>query len=85
MHGGDERGYQMMDGTLVRELSAIQADMVSMEGMIEALIRGAYNGTKTEHIGNSLEILKEYIGLRAEKLDMLMQEPAEGGEDSGRA
>ncbi len=75
----------MMDGTLVRELSAIQADMVSMEGMIEALIRGAYNGTKTEHIGNSLEILKEYIGLRAEKLDMLMQEPAEGGEDSGRA
>ena len=39
----------MMDGTLVRELSAIQADMVSMEGMIEALIRGAYNGTKTEY------------------------------------
>lgn len=75
----------MMDGTLVKELSAIQADMVSMEGMIEALIRGAYNGTKTEHIGNSLEILKENIGLRAEKLDMLMQEPAEGGEDSGRA
>ena len=75
----------MMDGTLVKELSAIQADMVSMEGMIEALIRGAYNGTKTEHIGNSLEILKEYIALRAEKLDMLMQEPAEGGEDSGRA
>ena len=75
----------MMDGTLVKELSAIQADMVSIEGMIEALIRGAYNGTKTEHIGNSLEILKEYIGLRAEKLDMLMQEPAEGGEDSGRA
>ena len=75
----------MMDGTLVKELSAIQADMVSMEGMIEALIRGAYNGTKTEHIGNSLEILKEYIGLRAEKLDMLMQEPAEGGEDSVRA
>lgn len=75
----------MMDGTLVKELSAIQADMVSMEGMIEALIRGAYNGTKTEYIGNSLEILKEYIGLRAEKLDMLMQEPAEGGEDSGRA
>ena len=38
-----------------------------------------------QNIGNSLEILKEYIGLRAEKLDMLMQEPAEGGEDSGRA
>lgn len=75
----------MMDATLVKELSAIQADMVSMEGMIEALIRGAYNGAKTEHIGNSLEILKEYIGLRAERLDMLIQEPAEGGEDSSRA
>lgn len=74
----------MMDGTLVKELTAIQADMVSMEGMIEALIRGAYNGTRTEHIGNSLEILREYIGLRAEKLDMLIHEPAEGGGDSSR-
>lgn len=73
-----------MDGTLVKELTAIQADMVSMEGMIEALIRGAYNGTRTEHIGNSLEILREYIGLRAEKLDMLIHEPAEGGGDSSR-
>ena len=75
----------MMDGILVKELSAIQADMVSMEGMIEALIRGCINGTKTEHIGNSLEILREYIGQRAEKLDMLIKEPAEGGEDSNRA
>ena len=75
----------MMDAALVKELSAIQADMVSMEGMIEALIRGAYNGTRTEHIGNSLEILKEYMGRRAERLDMLIQEPAEGGGDSSRA
>lgn len=75
----------MMDAALVKELSAIQADMVSMEGMIEALIRGAYNGTRTEHIGNSLEILREYMGQRAERLDMLIQEPAEGGGDSSRA
>lgn len=75
----------MMDGTLVKELSAIQADIVNMEGMIEALIRGAYSGTKTEYIGNLLEILREYIGRRAEKLDMLIQEPAEGGGDIGRA
>lgn len=75
----------MMDAVLVKELSAVQADMVSMEGMIEALIRGAYNGTRTEHIGNSLEILREYMGQRAEKLDMLIQEPVEGGGDSRRA
>lgn len=75
----------MMDAALLKELSAIQADMVSMEGMIEALTRGAYNGTRTEHIGNSLEILREYMGQRAERLDMLIQEPAEGGGDSSRA
>ncbi len=55
----------MMDSTLVKELSAIRANIVSIEGIIEALMRGAYNGTKIEHIGNSLEILREYIGLRS--------------------
>lgn len=84
MHGGDERGYQMMDGALIKELSALQTDMVCMEVMLAALAEGAYNGARVEHIGNSLEILKEYIGQRAERLDMLIHEPAEGGGDSSR-
>jgi len=56
---------------LMKEIGAIQADMVCMEGMLEALAKGAYNGTRVEHIGNSLEILKDYLGQRAERLDML--------------
>lgn len=69
----------MMDDTLMKELAVMQADMIIMEGMLEAMIRSAYNGTRIEHIGNSLEILREYIGHRAEKLDSLIQLPMEGG------
>lgn len=68
-----------MDGILARELAAVQADMVSMEGMIEALIKGAYNGARPEYIGNSLEILREYLGERAERLDRLVPVQAEVG------
>ena len=56
---------------LMKEIDAIQADMVCMEGMLEALAKGAYTGTRVEYIGNSLEILKDYLGQRAERLDML--------------
>ena len=60
----------------MEELAALQADMVSMEGMLEAMIKGAYSGVKVEHIGNSMEILRDYLGQRAEKLDSLIQVPA---------
>lgn len=54
-------------GALMKEIDAIQADMVCMEG----LAKGAYTGMRVEYIGNSLEILKDYLGQRAERLDML--------------
>ncbi len=56
---------------LMKEIGSIQADMVCMEGMLEALAKGAYTGMRVEHIGNSLEILRDYLGQRAERLDML--------------
>lgn len=59
----------MMDNTLMKEIDAIQIDMTCMEGMLEALIKGAYAGTRVEYIGNSLEILKDYLGQRVERLD----------------
>lgn len=55
--------------TLVKEIDAIQTDMVMMESMLDALAIGAYNGTRPECIGNSLEILKEYLADRSERLD----------------
>lgn len=60
-----------MDNAVFREIDTIQADMVCMEGMLEALAAGAYSGTRAEYIGNSLEILRDYLGQRAERLDML--------------
>lgn len=57
--------------TLIKEISAIQADMICMEGMLEALVKGAYAGARVEYIGNSLEILKDYLGQRADQLDMV--------------
>ena len=47
---------------LMKEIDAIQSDMVCMEGMLEALAKGAYTGTRVEYIGNSLEILRDYLG-----------------------
>lgn len=61
----------MMDNAILKEIGAIQTDMVRIEGMLEALAAGAYGGTRTEYIGNSLEILVEYLGHRADRLDML--------------
>lgn len=60
-----------MDNAILKEIGAIQTDMVRMEGMLAALEEGAYSGTRTEYIGNSLEILREYLGQRADRLDLL--------------
>lgn len=70
---------------LMKEIDAIQADMVCMEGMLEALARCAYTGTRAEHIGNSLEILRDYLGQRAERLDMLCSPFPEMRREGGAA
>lgn len=57
--------------SLMKEIDAIQRDMVCMEGMLAALAESAYHGAKAEHLGNSLEILGDYLGQRAEQLDMI--------------
>lgn len=69
----------MMGGIQIEDFIVLQAEMVCMEGMIEALIKGAYNGTKLEYIGNSLEVLRDYLGRRADKLDGLIRVLTEGG------
>ena len=74
---GMNGGCQIMDGVLMKELAAIQNEMVAMEGMMEALIKSAYNGTRVEYIGNSLEILKDYLEQRSDRLDGLIKIPVE--------
>lgn len=55
--------------TLIKEIDAIQTDMIRMGSMLNALAAGAYNGIRSECIGNSLEILAEYMASRSERLD----------------
>lgn len=73
---------------LMKEIGVIQADMVCMEGMLEALAKGAYTGTRVEYIGNSLEILRDYLGQRSEQLDMLcssfLKMPRKGDAAAGK-
>ncbi len=59
-----------MADALIKEIERIQADMCVIKGMVSAVIENAYGGTRTEYIGNSLEVLKEYIGKRADELDL---------------
>lgn len=76
-----------MSSISMNELEKIQADMVVMEGMLEALAIGAYSGIKVEYIGNSLEVLKEYLGNRVDRLDSLVppsQMPGRGKDLSDR-
>ncbi len=57
--------------SLMEEIDAVQADLARMEGMLSALAAGAYHEAKPEQLGNSLEILGDYLRQRAERLDML--------------
>ena len=58
-----------MNAMLKAEIQKIQVDLVMLEGMIEALIESAYAGTNPTLIGNSLEIMKEFLGARSERMD----------------
>lgn len=57
----------------LKELQNIQADLVVLEGMIKVLIRNAYSGKESPVlIGNSLEVLAEFLGTRADRLDSII-------------
>lgn len=70
--------------TLIKDIDAIHTDMVMMESMLTALAAGAYNGTRPECIGNSLEILKEYLVSRSERLEDIAMRFRVAGEKEGR-
>ena len=57
----------------LKELQNIQADLVVLEGMIKVLISSAYSGKEPPVlIGNSLEVLAEFLENRADKLDSII-------------
>lgn len=57
----------------LKELQELQADLVTLEGMVKVLIGSAYSGKEpTVLIGNSLEVLAEFLGNRADKIDSII-------------
>lgn len=54
---------------MIEELQKLQADLVILEGMIGMLKQSAYSGTKSVLLGNSLEVLEEFLGTRTDRLD----------------
>ena len=55
---------------LKKEMETVQMDLVRMEGLLHVLTAGAYHETRAEYIGNSLEILNDYLGQSVERLGM---------------
>lgn len=54
---------------MIEELQALQADLVILEGMICVLKQSAYSGTQSVLLGNSLEVLEEFLDTRTDRLD----------------
>lgn len=69
-----------MSTIMFKELQTLQADMVTLEGMVGVLIQSAYSDMQTVLIGNALEVLSEYLAVRSDQLDRILQEVcADGG------
>lgn len=58
-----------MNTLLKNEIQTIQCDLVMLEGMIDVLTESAYAGINPVLIGNSLEIMKEFLKDREERLE----------------
>lgn len=61
-----------MSTPIMQELQTLQADLVTMEGMVEVLRKSAYSGIQTALLGDSLEVLGEYLAIRAGRLDEIV-------------
>lgn len=58
-----------MNAMLKTEIQKIQVDLVMLEGMIDVLKESAYSGMNPMLIGNSLEIMKEFLCARSDRMD----------------
>lgn len=58
-----------MNSNAIKELEKLQADLVALEGMIGVLKQSAYSDIQPVLIGNSLEVLGEYLSTRVDWLD----------------
>lgn len=56
---------------LMDKIGSIQTDLVTLEGMMEASKIAAYNNSPVEYIGNSLEVMLDYLKSREEMLDQM--------------
>lgn len=61
-----------MSASVMQELRTLQADLVTMEGMVGVLRKSAYSGIQAALLGDSLEVLGEYVAIRAGRLDEIV-------------
>lgn len=54
-----------MSAPVMQELQTLQADLVTMEGMVEVLRKSAYSGIQAALLG-------EYLAIRAGRLDEIV-------------
>ena len=74
MEGMKGGGACIMNAPTLEKLQAIQADLVTLEGMIGVLVQEAYSSTQTVLLGNALEVAGEYLAARSDKLDEIVRE-----------
>ena len=63
-----------MNAMLKAEIQRIQVDLVMLEGMMDVLNESAYSGMNPVLIGNSLEIMKEFLCARLDRMDNITTE-----------
>ena len=61
-----------MSTAIIHELQAIQADLMVLEGMLEMAKQSAYIDTNPVLIGNSLEVMGEFLAHRTERMDKIV-------------
>lgn len=61
-----------MSQAVIEEFRIIQADLVALEGTLEAVKQSAYTGIDPILIGNALEVIGEFLSARATKIDNLL-------------
>ncbi len=61
-----------MSTSTIHELQAIQSDLVVLEGMLEMAKQSAYRDTNPALIGNSLEVMVEFLARRTERMDKIV-------------
>ena len=61
-----------MSASVIQELQVIHTDLVVLEGMLETVKKSAYKDVNPVLLGNSLEVMGEFLAHRLERMDRII-------------